>query len=139
MDKRVDSLSTDVSSLSTDVSSLSTDVSDIKKMLEQVVANSNAHHPSIAPEIISEKSNSSANSVNVWDDPVRVENLKTKATIIIEKKTSGSDAKKDLEKVVYRMEYMLTRYMKVDQVIQLSSCLLKSRDQIWPKNLINQT
>ena len=69
-------------------------------MLEQVISSK-----SVAP-ITNESVNTSgaltSSSENVWDDPEKVKNMKTKATMIINKTSESTDNRKDLEELVVK-------------------------------------
>ena len=94
LDKRVDNLSSDVNSLSSDVG-------DIKRMLENVI-NENINKLDSTPVPVTTETISTVKKdvLNVWDDPECVRNMKTKATMIIEKAAAGTENKKDVKRVI---------------------------------------
>lgn len=94
---KVEQLDVRVDTLSTNVGTLSSDVVAIKNMLEQVISNKTGTQLSSAIE-----NPGSSKSANVWDDPVSVENMKAKATMIIDKSSETTKSKKDLEELVVR-------------------------------------
>ena len=98
-ENKVEQLDVRVDSLSNNVGTLSSDVVAIKDMLEQIISNKNECSNTHIQQNFGVSENKLPNC-NVWDDPEKVKNMKTKATMIIDQTSDRSNPKKDLEKLV---------------------------------------
>ena len=100
---KVEELDVRVDTLADNVGNIFSYVTSIKKMLEQVISNkpnsgltSSQHNISPSPQL----PQAYGSTYNVWDDPDRVKNMVTKATMIIDKPLDNSNSKQDLENLV---------------------------------------
>ena len=100
---KVEQLDVRVDALASNVGNLSSDVTSIKEMLEQVISNqpnSGLSPGQLNPSLSPQPPQTSTNTCNVWDDPDKIKNMITKATMIIDKSPDNSNSKQDLENLV---------------------------------------